>query len=353
VELVPSLASLIRRQETALIRLTEEQTLVLDMLDQAPRVGVRGGAGTGKTLLAMELARRWTEEGKRVLLLCYNRFLADYLARGAQGFTVKHFHAFCRDQASAAGVPFHPPRDPAEAEAFWDEQAAQVLEMTIDYLPDDRWDAVVIDEGQDFKELWWLAIQNLLADPAEGRVWVFYDPKQDIYDGAHMDLLGLTPATLSFNCRNTKIIATYANDFVGQKPRLRPHAPDGTNTIEISCKNDDEMIDNVRRILHDLVANGSLSPNQIVILSPRSARTSKVWARKKFGNIDLIEFPQKHGPNQVSFATLQAFKGLESDAIILCEIEEGRFGGKPNHLYVATSRAKHVLAVIKYASSGT
>ena len=183
IDLVPSLASRIRLDERALIQLTQEQVSVLDLLEDAKRVAVRGGAGTGKTLIGLELARRWADEGHRVLFLCFNRFLAERLAENASNFTIKHFHGFCRDRALAGGVRFTPPHAKQASEVFWKEEAPSILEQTADRLPDDRWDAIVVDEAQDFQELWWLALQSLLSDPQNGRLWAFYDPKQNIYDG--------------------------------------------------------------------------------------------------------------------------------------------------------------------------
>ena len=151
---VPSLATRLEGEREVLIRLTEEQKEILELLGDAPRVGIRGSAGTGKTLLALEVARRWVADGRRVLFLCYNRFLAAHLSSTANGVMVRHFHAFCREMATGAGLPFKPPKEADEV--FWDETAPQLLETAIDYLPDERWDAIVIDEGQDFKDLWWL-----------------------------------------------------------------------------------------------------------------------------------------------------------------------------------------------------
>ena len=181
-----------------------------------------------------------------------------------------------------------------------------------------------------------------------GRVWIFYDPKQDIYGGAQTELFDLTPANLTFNCRNTKAIANYAHAFIGDPPRLKAYAPEGTDPLEHICSNEAEMLEAMRKTLHELVIKERLAPERIVILSPRSPRTSRVWAKRIFGKLELVEFPEQPGSNQIAFASIQAFKGLEADAVILCEIDEGEVRSALNLLYLAASRARHVLAVLKY-----
>ena len=125
VSLAPSLAATVTEDGAALVRLTEEQFDILEILCAFPRVGVSGGAGTGKTLVAMERARRLAAEGRRVLLLCYNRGLAAYLKPRADGFTVSTFHSLCDTLSTAAGLPWPTAPVGPDAQAFWCSQGAQ------------------------------------------------------------------------------------------------------------------------------------------------------------------------------------------------------------------------------------
>jgi hypothetical protein len=107
-----------------------------------------------------------------------------------------------------------------------------------------------VDEGQDFQEYWWLAIERLLRRPKDDGLWVFFDPKQNIYGGSAWDALGLHTAPLTFNCRNTQRIARHAYALVAAEPKLRVGTPEGVEVIVERCKTRQEMLDAVRRALH-------------------------------------------------------------------------------------------------------
>jgi hypothetical protein len=346
VQLVRSLAHRIDEEEAILVRLTDEQIQLLDTLAEIPRIAVKGAAGTGKTLVAMEKARRLAEKGKRVLLLCYNRPLADFLAERASGFTVKNFHSLCRDLATAAGIRWEPPKDRNALSEYMETEPPQQLIKALDAYPDERFDAVIVDEGQDFREYWWVAVEKLLRDPKKDILWVFFDPLQDLYGGGPTEALRLMSVSLTWNCRNTGRIATFASSFVGTQPKLKPENPEGVAVEELHCASEAAMVEAVRISLHRLVVEEKIAADRIVVLSPRSAQASPVWRKRRLGNLTLVEFPNRPGPGEVTFSTLQRFKGLEADVIILCDVIHGDPACTSHHLYVGTSRARHVLVLM-------
>lgn len=345
--LVAPLSSRLANAESKLFRMTGEQMGILDNLAETTRVGVKGAAGTGKTVVGFEQAKRLSAEGLRVLFLCYNKPLADELAASAHDFTVRTFHALCGEMTRAAGVRFLPPKRGEEDQGFWETEAPDLLSSALDSLPDDRYDAVIIDEGQDFKEYWWIVIERLLRDPAESRLWVFYDPNQDLYGGGPVETLGLMPARLSFNCRNTKNIARFSSSHIEQEPKLKPDAPDGAGVMEVQCTDEKAMTEAVRKEVHRLVVDEKVPAADIVVLSPLG-QSSPSWRAKRLGNLELVDFQQAPAANQLRFGSLQRFKGLEADAIILCDIRPSDPLCSPKHLYVGTSRAKHILSVLSY-----
>ena len=200
---------------------------------------------------------------------------------------------------------------------------------------------------------WSIAVERLLRRPKEDVLWVFFDPQQNIYGGSAWEALGLRTAPLAYNCRNTQRIARYAGpDLFQAEPKLRAGTPEGVEVSVEQCTGEREMLDAVRRALHRIVVEGRLSPGIAWSCSRRIApgpvpsgvrRTSATWR--------WCRMPPSPGPGSVQFATLQGFKGLEADAIVLCETRKGDQHSSAQHLYVAASRARHVLAVAESTST--
>lgn len=346
--LIPSLAARFQQDAHSLIRLTEEQTATLDMLEANTRVAVEGAAGTGKTLLALEKARRLAENGYRTLLLCFNRPLADELRKSASGFEVNTFHGLCSSMAAKAGLSFPVSAAKAKTE-FWEEEAPLILMEALERLPSERFDAIVVDEGQDFRENWWPVLDEALEKGQQGTLYVFFDPNQNIYGGGPPVALGVAPTRLVFNCRNTSRIAEFSANIVGIDSRVRPGAPSGAKVQEYTCADDQNVVECARRVLHQLLVEEDIRPDQIVVLSTRSTNQSALAHTRQFGNYKLVSIDGARGANEIPFVTLQRFKGLESDVIILVDVEPAQATSSPAHLYVGTSRARHLLVVISKA----
>ena len=346
--LVPLLRERLDEEAAELVRLTEEQKNALDYCQENRRVAVQGGAGTGKTILAMEKARRLVEEGKSVLFLCFNIPLADSLREAAEGFTAMHFHRLCEEMAAEAGLDWDVPKDKDKEQAFWADEAPELLLKGLELKQEKRYDAVIIDEGQDFKLHWWAAVEELLADKDSSHLYVFHDPNQDIYDGELSSDLGLTRINLTWNCRNTVRIAEYCSDLLEQDAVTKAEAPPGIPVKEERVTGGDQMVEAVRKLLHHYINEEGISPERIVILTGRSLKRSPVYQAGKLGNHELVRLGNKKKPNSVLIETLHRFKGLESDIAIVCDIDRSSERFDPKILYVAASRAKHVLAVIEY-----
>jgi hypothetical protein len=352
--LIPLLSHQINEHELVLVRLTQEQLDIVDGLDAIARVAVQGPAGTGKTLVAAARASRLAVRGAKVLMLCYNVLLAEHIARSARVFSVYTFHSFCRHLCAKAGVPFAVPESDDDKRRFFDEDCAQLLERVLPLVPEERFDAVIVDEGQDFRPAWWPVVQRLLRDPERGHLWVFWDPHQNIFTGEAnvAERLGLPNYQLSLNCRNSRPIARFAYALVSATPKLRPDAPDAPEVYRVTCRSAAETSKAVATAL-DALVGGGLKPEQIVVLSPRGTKTSTVWKNRPLGRHRLEEFerPARDGSTgarergrvvsassgAIRFGTLQSFKGLEADAVILCEVQDAK---SPEQLYVAASRAK-------------
>lgn len=346
--LVASLGDRIRSERPILHRLTDEQIRAFELLDSKPRATISGPAGCGKTMIAMEKARRLAEQGLRVQFLCFNRPLADHLGPIAEGFTVSTFHSFARRLIKSAGLPYENAKAQVEEAQFWNTKVPELLLEALEAYPDARWDALIVDEAQDFREDWWIPLSEMLVSNDKGQLFVFFDPNQDLYCGQPSKILQTDTFSLKYNCRNTKAIASHSSSHIDLVPQVHPSSPEGVPVRITDCAGEREMLDSVRRSVHRLVAEEGIAPDRIVIMSPASTQRSSVWRTKRLGNFSLIEHGTRPNANEIRFTSLQKFKGLEADVLILCEVKRDDDTCSPNHLYVGTSRARHVLEIHRY-----
>ncbi len=329
-------------EDERIVELTEEQMRILDVLAYQRRAAIQGCAGSGKTMLALEKARRLAREGFQVLLTCFNLALAQHLAqRAPAGVTVLNFHELCEALMEEAGIRRVPPRD---QRAYYDEFLPSMLLDAIDELGP-QYDAIVVDEGQDFREDWWLGLQALLRDSEQGIFYVFFDDNQNLYRGANHipGVIDSPPFRLSENCRNTQRIHQLVSRFHPQGEAIGCRGPAGRAPQWIAYSSHQELEEQVRRTLHWLVNEEGVAAQDMVILTPKAERRSVFKEGKRLGNFQLTRQPFPQGAGQIWATTVHAFKGLERKVVLLAEIEPWS-RNLETLLYVGASRARtHLL----------
>ena len=359
------LAVQFKEENQELLRLTEEQMVVLDSLGAHKRAAIEGAAGTGKTVLALEKARRMANAGAKVLLLCFNRPLAAELRRQAEGLVterlrVETFHEYCHRMAQRANLPFEPKTGRDRATRFWAQEAPLRLLEALERSPGERYDAIVVDEGQDFRPDWWPCLDEGLKDGREGTLYAFYDPNQDIYDGGPPAALEVIETKLVHNCRNTTRIAEYSAGLIGVRALVRRDAPEGRRVEELTCDSDADVVQLVGDKLRQLIVDEGVETQRISVVSTRTLRNSPFAGGRRAGDFELVNLdesrswtsrtPLRDNPTrQVVFDTLDRFKGLERDVVILLDLPGGDRAVTAHHRYVAASRAKNLLVVVRPA----
>lgn len=352
-----TLALRFREEDLDILRLTEDQKFILDMLAAHRRAAIEGPAGTGKTVLAAEKARRMATTGARVLLLCFNRPLAAYLRSGAVGYEVDTFHEFCGKMARRAGFPFEEPTTPGHQD-FWETTAPNLLVEALERLPEARYDAIVVDEGQDFMLDWWACLDLSLKEGVEGTLYAFYDPNQNISNRHPPQALEIIPNRLPHNCRNTANIARYIARLIGEEARVRPGAPDGAAVEAITCRDPAALARQVGELLERLVEKDEVHPRDIGIISTRRLENSPFAEDRRAGRFRLVGLGDpgaarsRGSKPRIVFDTLERFKGLERDVVVLLDLPGSRRAVTTARLYVGASRAKNLLVVARLKSSG-
>lgn len=230
-QLLPVLFRTVEEQEEKLVRLTQRQLELLEFLGDHERAVIEGVAGSGKTLLALAQTQRFADVGRETLFVCYNKALAQWVRDAlpehySERVTVRHFHSLCAEWCRKAGIAF-PAKSGSDTWPFWRVEAAELLVNAVE-AGADKFDAVVVDEGQDFEDLWWYALTQLQRDQDSGPFYVFYDPAQNLFvdDGCLPDLG--RPFQLPTNCRNTKRIAELCGDIRHVRIPTRDDAPEGS-----------------------------------------------------------------------------------------------------------------------------
>ena len=351
------------------IRLSEQQYAALDLLATERRAIVLGVAGSGKTLLAAEKARRLAAQGHDVLLTCFNRPLAEHLAATigrTRGVTVKTFHGLAEAMGQSAGligpVPAH--------DGPYFDTLPDILDRAIRKLPEDRYDAIVVDEGQDIDSVWWLPLLDLLRDRAHGILYVFGDANQDLYHAREPAEMGVVmpeaPPTyyLTEDRRCTKTIHEFASRYAvtdALPAPARATGPDGrpVEVVRYPDGDADACRKLVAKVLRGILDAGRVAASDVVVLTPRSPRSSwlmrpdgaavEAWPYRlvpEYGPEGSVLPPPTRG-GEVRVSTVHRFKGLEAPVVVLAEID-GRVAPEdlPGLLYVGATRARSHLVVV-------
>jgi hypothetical protein len=244
------LVSQMGAEEKKIAELTEQQIGILDFLASHRRVAISGCAGSGKTLIALEKARRLHEQGFSVLLACYNRALAQFLRKSLgwkQNLHIYTFHGLCEKLFRQAGLPA--PNDTISEDKCFKEIYPNLLLEAADKL-NWRVDAVIVDEGQDFYENWWLALKLLLHDPDNGIFYFFHDNNQNIFGNGWQPPLEEAPFPLTKNCRNTQKIHSYVLQYYNGQNSTIALGPVGRDVEILKYASNTDLKNILGRLLH-------------------------------------------------------------------------------------------------------
>ncbi|WP_110183041.1 nuclease-related domain-containing DEAD/DEAH box helicase [Nocardioides solisilvae] len=325
-------------------RLTMEQSTILRVTRLLHRVEVRGGAGSGKTVLALQQAKDLTRGGhglprQRVALLCYSIGLAEHLKRQVASWDRRHrpafvgtFHEFGRQWGADEG-------DRTDSE-FWEERLpAQMAELAA-ALPDGKkYDAVIVDEAQDFADSWWTPVLGSLRDEEEGGLFVYSDENQRIFARFGRPPVALVPLVLDHNLRNTRQIHESFGPLAPSRMYSRGGDGPAVRFVESTREEATSAADDeVERLLDE-----GWEPRHVALLTTGHRHPIQV-ERTAFH--DQEGYWRTYWDDDVFYGHVLGCKGLERRAVVLCLNEDGARDRARERLYVGMSRATDVLVVV-------
>lgn len=317
------LANSIEEEKQSFVEATKSQYRVLSLLQRYQRALVCGPAGSGKTFLAIEKARKICSSSpdSRVLVTCFNSNLSELIKShlaAENRIDVFSFHKLCASFCKDAAIHIPNENTPNMANFFATELPNLLLEALCKV--GSRYDAIVVDEGQDFDPAWWPILEQCLKDPSRGLFYIFYDNNQGIYGKRQSFPISEEPFVLEENCRNTKKILALVNEFYQADISPIAIGPDGREPEFIKIEPKTSEIETLNRVIRKLVKEEKVSSRDIVILTPAVESKSILKSGLDVGGIKLSWEPGIRNDGVISCSTIHSYKGLEQPVVIVMEL---------------------------------
>ena len=318
-------------------RMLKEQVALLNYLEEQNNAIINGLAGTGKTVMAVKKAELHSQKGEEVLFLCYNAFLRDYLR---ETYNYPHVHYYTIDGLACKLCETSRP----DYSLMKSKLEEMYIESSFPYQH------VIIDEGQDFgkieseeEDLIDLIKTNAIEDEnRNGSFYLFYDKNQMIQSRSVPKYINDADCKLTLyrNCRNTENIALTSLRLLGsnKSPKLINGAVLGDIPEMGFATTVNDTVEIINAKIDQYLEEGYSSITILTCKTEESSILADYCSDSKYKN--------KRG--YVKFTTCRKFKGLESDVIIVVDVDKNTFSDKLGEqlMYVGTSRARFKLCCI-------
>lgn len=324
--------------------LTVEQEDVLEAIREFPRARVIGGAGTGKTVLALRKARQLARDGRRVALMCYTVGLAKSFEREVATWPPRDRPAYVgtfHDLAFAWGATDGDRKDPR----FWEEDLPEQLRVRAEAREvTEKFDVAVIDEAQDFGDSWWDAVTACLRDGDDGGLFVFLDDGQKLFTRHGRAPIDLPPVSLVRNLRSSKQIAQLAGAFATTPTSPRAMARRPVLLHDVPAQDAVDAADDVVDALIADDGEDGFRPGQVALLTTGSRHPMQPSIYEDEARAAYWE--EFFEGEDVFYGTVQGFKGLERPAVVLCLNGIHPAAPARDRIYTGISRATTLLVVV-------
>lgn len=303
----------------------------------------------------VEKAKRLANEGFKTLLTCYNRQLADHIKSvcdDIDNLDVMSFHQLCyqritmankissRDLLKEAEITY-PGTD------LFDIQYPAAFSFSLDIVSE-QYDAIVCDEGQDFRDEYWLPLELLLSDYESSPFYIFFDDNQNIYSRVKSFPSIGEPFTLVSNCRNTNQIHSAAYQYY-DGAAVQPPGINGDEIQFIEASGIEQQAKKLHSKILDLIVNQKVEAKEIVVLVFDALMKKEYYALLQKNILPKPNLWSEEGSqseNKLLIDTVNRFKGLESSVIFLWGLDSVNLEKHQALLYVGLSRAKSIVYIV-------
>ena len=324
---------------------TEEQKIILNaIIDNNSHVAIKGPAGSGKTVLAVEAARQAAEKGEKVLFLCYNqnlsRFLSDLLSDNPLIEVYSLFGLFAKININLkdVGTSNLTPSDAAPI-------IADIMNDNFDKF-DTSFDVLIIDEAQDYSSLFWPTFDLL----TENKKWfLFYDTRQAIthsdWNLPELSKQSWTTFPLTKYLRSTKEISQQVLKVYDDEYNASAISGLEPQYIQLKNKGWKEGLTALVQILTGLFETEKYHASQVQILIPHSRYLEEVEQASYKPNLKIGAI------KEIQIQSIHKFKGLESEVVVMIlpsieSLESETTTDIRSLIYVGMSRATSLLILI-------
>jgi len=337
---------------------TEEQYRILDSIQLNQRSVTQGSAGTGKTMIALESAVRAAAEGKTVFLTCFNKLIGEWMHNQVEEWkdkiTVTSLHSYLFEQSKG----FDYDKTQSNKQDFYSKYLPTLLKDIYQKGIIKKFDKLIVDEGQDLiREEYLNLFDSMVTGGLANGNWEIYGDfeRQAIFAQLSKEEMLLlvnkkaqpTKFLLKINCRNTKQIGEETSLISGfEKPPFLLEHLEGIAVEYIFYKDEAEQKKLLGEQLKKLSEN-KLPLHELIIVSPRKFENScsnsfPSFTIREIKNTSEIIATQKF----FGFATVQAYKGMESNYVVITDIADLTSEVSKSLLYVGMSRARYGLILL-------
>ena len=338
----------------------KEQLSVLEYSKKNPRLIIEGRAGTGKSILAVKKVKKFSEAFKKVLFICgANKPFGIQMSKimnERKNVDVFHFSGLCKELYDKAKITTEEIDEVIKDENIENlpiyEKHQRLLEKSIEKTGI-KYDALVVDEGQDINKDQWDSLLMILNDPYESPVYIFHDNNQKVYSKSTSDLPDFPkhPNLLEKNYRNSKdIFATQKSYYEGESTISA--GPIGEPVAYYIVNTREEAERKIKNLINKYIINEGIDRKEIAVLTGNNRGTgtsilgnyfTKDSEGKKKDNLYFVK-AEDNDRDEIVFDSIKRYKGLEREIVILFDIEDAL--NNPEEMYIGLSRPKLILDII-------